>query len=161
MIVGPLSHAWAVGMEGTIIATRDGGEHWRRQPSGVDHALQAVAFADTLHGWAVGLKRGSTGYESVIIGTIDGGRSWSTLRSWSTPSDSDVAPGPYDIACPDRDHVWAVGQSTDGQALASRAWCTRRLRAGSPALLAASRRRAANSAGGPALNLLVHHALGR
>ena len=30
-----------------------------------------------------------------------------------------------------------------------------------PALLAARLRLAANSAGGPALNLLVHHALGR
>ena len=112
-----MPHAWAVGREGTIIATHDGGEHWRRQPSGTDYHLMAVAFADSLHGWAAGLKRVGYGCESVIIGTTDGGRSWSTLRSWSTPSDAHVAPGPYDIACPDCDHVWAVGQSTNGQAL--------------------------------------------
>ena len=106
-----------MGREGTIIATHDSGEHWRRQSSGIDHNLMAVAFADDLHGWAGGLRRSSTGYESVIIGTTDGGRSWSTLRSWSTPSHANVAPGPYGIACLDRDRVWVAGQSIDSRAL--------------------------------------------
>jgi photosystem II stability/assembly factor-like uncharacterized protein len=45
---------WAVGAEGTIIHTRDGGEHWTTERSGTPHPLERVFFSDRNHGWAVG-----------------------------------------------------------------------------------------------------------
>jgi photosystem II stability/assembly factor-like uncharacterized protein len=62
-------HGWAVGSGGLIYATRDGGRHWVRRPSGTRRDLVGVDFVDRLHGWAVG---GPT----VILRTTNGGRSW-------------------------------------------------------------------------------------
>jgi photosystem II stability/assembly factor-like uncharacterized protein len=45
---------WAVGAEGTIIYTNDGGLHWINEPSDTEHPLERVFFADRTHGWAVG-----------------------------------------------------------------------------------------------------------
>jgi photosystem II stability/assembly factor-like uncharacterized protein len=45
---------WAVGGEGTIIHTVDGGVHWTSQPSGTQHPLERVFFTNRNRGWAVG-----------------------------------------------------------------------------------------------------------
>jgi photosystem II stability/assembly factor-like uncharacterized protein len=45
---------WAVGGEGTIIHTTDGGGHWSSERSGTPHQLERVFFTDKAHGWAVG-----------------------------------------------------------------------------------------------------------
>jgi photosystem II stability/assembly factor-like uncharacterized protein len=45
---------WAVGAEGTIIHTVDGGVHWTIQPSGTQHPLERVFFTNRNRGWAVG-----------------------------------------------------------------------------------------------------------
>ncbi|MCO5125676.1 MAG: YCF48-related protein, partial [Rhizobacter sp.] len=46
---------WAVGANGTILATRDGGSSWAAQASGTRASLTSVQFAaDGLRGWAVG-----------------------------------------------------------------------------------------------------------
>jgi photosystem II stability/assembly factor-like uncharacterized protein len=47
---------FAVGESGTIVYTRDAGAHWLASGSmsGVASDLFAIAFADTLHGYAVG-----------------------------------------------------------------------------------------------------------
>jgi photosystem II stability/assembly factor-like uncharacterized protein len=37
---------WAVGQDGTILATRDAGAHWEPQNTGTDKRLSAVHFAD-------------------------------------------------------------------------------------------------------------------
>ena len=61
---------WAVGDQGTILSTRDGGNSWRAQQSGSTNGLYAVTFAsDGLRGWAAG-------GDSTIIGTRDGGGTW-------------------------------------------------------------------------------------
>ena len=60
--------AVAVGGNGLIIISTDG-KSWRQVPSPVDTALVAVAFADDQHGWAVG-------HDAVILGTRDGGVTW-------------------------------------------------------------------------------------
>ena len=70
-------HAWAVGQcsahDAMIIATSDGGAHWRTQyaPTNrpVADELEGVAFVDSRHGWAVG-------HESLVLATDDGGRHW-------------------------------------------------------------------------------------
>ena len=70
---------WAVGGEGVILATADGGRTWRPQASGVGEDLHDVRFFDEAEGWAVG--RGG-----VLLHTRDGGRTWAEARRVSTHS---------------------------------------------------------------------------
>jgi photosystem II stability/assembly factor-like uncharacterized protein len=59
---------WAVGNNGTIVHTGDGGANWAAQPGGTG-TLRGVAFVDASNGWAVG--DGGT-----IVHTSDGGAHW-------------------------------------------------------------------------------------
>ena len=82
---------WAVGVEGTILTTRDGGASWTGQASGTDSHLRAIAMmADGQRGWAVG-DRGT------ILTTRDGGASWTGQASGT------------------RSHLFAVAMMADGQ----------------------------------------------
>ncbi len=63
-------HGWAVGQDGTIIATSDGGETWQKQVSGFELTIRGVDFIDTRTGWAVG-------HLGLILHTTDGGQNWS------------------------------------------------------------------------------------
>lgn len=58
----------AVGGNGVIVRSVDA-KSWRQVKSPVDTALNAVAFADSSRGWAVG-------HDAVILGTSDGGVNW-------------------------------------------------------------------------------------
>jgi photosystem II stability/assembly factor-like uncharacterized protein len=60
---------WAVGDEGAILHTVDGGQTWKKQASGTDRWLFSVAFVNAQRGWAVG----ATG---TILHTKDGGQVW-------------------------------------------------------------------------------------
>jgi photosystem II stability/assembly factor-like uncharacterized protein len=64
---------WAVGANGAIFFTPDGGRSWRPQESGVKSDLYDVKFLDALEGWAVG-------GEGTILHTKDGGRVWTRER---------------------------------------------------------------------------------
>jgi photosystem II stability/assembly factor-like uncharacterized protein len=62
-------HAWAVGTEGTILATEDGGSTWTPQASGTTAELRGILFlADGVHGWVWG--------EDGLLATQDGGKTW-------------------------------------------------------------------------------------
>jgi photosystem II stability/assembly factor-like uncharacterized protein len=64
------STVYAVGSDGLVMKTFDGGSSWYTQAVGVTASkLYAVAFGDTLNGWAAGK-------EGTIIGTSDGGLNW-------------------------------------------------------------------------------------
>lgn len=65
---------WAVGHNGTILATSDGGETWtlQRFDEGADQPLFSVAFLDARRGIAVGLW-------SLILVTADAGATWRTV----------------------------------------------------------------------------------
>lgn len=68
-------HGWAVGWNGTILRTADGGEFWEPAPAeGVHHVLKSVYFRDASEGWAAGVP-------GLILHTTDGGRSWTRLDS--------------------------------------------------------------------------------
>jgi len=54
---------WAVGAEGTIIHTSDGGEHWTSERSNTQHPLERVFFAGKTRGWAVGFGGTVVAYE--------------------------------------------------------------------------------------------------
>ena len=60
---------FAVGQNGTIIKTTDGGDNWSVLLSGMDEDLFSVDFEDAQNGWAVG-------YGGTILHTIDGGINW-------------------------------------------------------------------------------------
>jgi photosystem II stability/assembly factor-like uncharacterized protein len=68
---------WAVGGEGVILATTDGGQTWRPQRSGVGDDLYDVKFFDAAEGWAVG--RGG-----ALLHTRDGGRTWADTKRVTT-----------------------------------------------------------------------------
>ncbi len=62
-------HGWAVGQDGAIIATTDGGETWQAQHSGFQLTIRSVDFQDVQNGWAVG-------HLGLILHTTDGGETW-------------------------------------------------------------------------------------
>lgn len=64
--------AWAIGDDGKIIHTEDGGKTWNLQESEVSESLLGVHFIDRLNGWVVGTKK-------TILKTQDGGRTWQKL----------------------------------------------------------------------------------
>src|SRR5687768_4774386 len=73
------THGWAVGLNGTILHTTDGGENWSPQNPGTSgvHNYFAVRFLDRNLGWAGG------GY--VVSRTTNGGSSWGGLEFTAQP----------------------------------------------------------------------------
>jgi photosystem II stability/assembly factor-like uncharacterized protein len=66
---GSGGQAWAVGKNGIILHTKDGGRNWEKQASGVVEPLSAVSFANNQVGFVVGGG-------GIILATRDGGLSW-------------------------------------------------------------------------------------
>jgi photosystem II stability/assembly factor-like uncharacterized protein len=60
---------WAVGENGTILHTENGGSRWQIESSGTSKDLRSVTFATPRSGWAVGEY-------GVILHTEDAGNSW-------------------------------------------------------------------------------------
>ena len=65
---------WAVGDNGTIVHTNNGGKNWVAQRSMTSALLQGVAFADANDGWAVGNV-------GTILHTSNGGKTWAAQTS--------------------------------------------------------------------------------
>ena len=71
------SEGWAVGDDGVILHSIDGGDTWERQVSGTRASLRAVKFLNPYTGWAVGrTDRPEGGSAGVILHTTDGGLKW-------------------------------------------------------------------------------------
>ena len=62
-------HGWAVGEQGTILATSDGGATWNAQSSGTQLFLGKAKFVSALVGWVAS----SAG---ELLKTADGGATW-------------------------------------------------------------------------------------
>jgi photosystem II stability/assembly factor-like uncharacterized protein len=62
------NHAWAVGHNGTIIHSNNGGNTWSMQSSNINTTLYDVDFADTLHGLIAG--------DSYVLYTYNSGNAW-------------------------------------------------------------------------------------
>lgn len=78
---------WAVGDEGVIWHTIDGGKTWERQPSGTRASLRAVQFLTPYTGFVVGrveLPNGA-GSQGVVLSTADGGATWREMTSTLLP----------------------------------------------------------------------------
>ena len=68
---------WAVGSNGTILKTSDGGLTWSAQTSGTDQDLEVVHFIDENTGWVTG--GGVTAEAAPMLKTTDGGENWEAL----------------------------------------------------------------------------------
>ncbi len=64
----------AVGDRGKILYSDDQGGHWQAARTPEEVLLTAVCFADARNGWAVG-------HDAVVLGTRDGGESWTLQYS--------------------------------------------------------------------------------
>jgi photosystem II stability/assembly factor-like uncharacterized protein len=68
------SNAWAVGTQGGVFRSRDGGITWDRQSVGTQADLNGVVFADGQEGWIFGLL-------GTILHTTNGGATWKPQES--------------------------------------------------------------------------------
>ena len=93
------AHGWAVGDAGTILATTDGGAHWKAQRSGTTLPLSPFPSSTTpMAGqWAT-----TWSWVDVILATTNGGATWTTQSSGATAY-------LYGVAFGDDSHGWAVG----------------------------------------------------
>lgn len=72
------SRVWTAGSPGTkVLASDDGGQTWQAHATGQSLPLNAISFADNLHGWAVGAL-------GTILSTDDGGKTWRRQRAGGT-----------------------------------------------------------------------------
>jgi photosystem II stability/assembly factor-like uncharacterized protein len=88
-------NGWAVGKNGVIIRTSNGGQNWQTQESGTSKNFAAITFTDGQSGWIVG--------ENIILHTQNGGDSWQIQKEgeWTLLS----------VAFRDDRNGLAVGQS--------------------------------------------------
>jgi len=70
------SEGWAVGDDGVIWHSIDGGKTWERQKSGTRASLRGVHFQTPYTGWAVGRVETTSGSVGVMLRTTDGGLHW-------------------------------------------------------------------------------------
>ncbi len=90
-------HGWAVGYNGTILRTSDGGEYWEISTLSPSSYFEGVWFTDTLHGWICGTM-------GSIYHTQDGGDTW-TQQSAPLPGDF------YKICFAGDSTGWIVGDN--------------------------------------------------
>ncbi len=89
--------AWAVGYQGSIWKTTDGGGIWVAQASNTSASLNDVVAVDALTAWAVGEN-------GAIIKTTNGGSTWTVQTSNTTETLTRIAALDASVA-------WAVGTS--------------------------------------------------
>jgi photosystem II stability/assembly factor-like uncharacterized protein len=84
---GSVREGWAVGDEGVVWHTRDGGEAWERQPTAVRASLRSVQFLTPYIGWVAGREELPNGGGSVgvLLYTRDGGLKWQRVTLNALP----------------------------------------------------------------------------
>ncbi len=101
-------NGWAVGQNGKIYKTTDGGSSWEAvyQAPGGSSPLRRIRFADRLHGCAVG---GISGTETKVW-TTDGGVTWNAVMN-SPPTFGSSLHG---LWLNDANNGWCVGGANAG-----------------------------------------------
>jgi photosystem II stability/assembly factor-like uncharacterized protein len=67
---------WAVGINGTILNTTNGGQNWQQQTSGTNEPLASIFFANDTVGWIAG---GSN--NALLLHTTNGGQNWNPVST--------------------------------------------------------------------------------
>lgn len=91
-------NVWAVGDNGVLLYSSDGGFSWGFRDIGVRTDLADIQFVDSEHGWIVGR-------DGIILHTNNGGDQWSIQNSG-------ISIGLRDVYFLDENIGWAVGFST-------------------------------------------------
>src|SRR6516162_11590698 len=78
---------WAVGDEGVVWHTIDGGTSWDRQPTGVRASLRSLHFLNPFTGWIAGREElpHNAGSVGVLLFTRDGGLKWQRVSMNAFP----------------------------------------------------------------------------
>jgi len=77
---------WAVGDDGTILHSIDGGDTWERQSCGVRASLRSIHFLTPYSGWIVGRQETPDGRSvGVVLRTSDGGLHWNLTALNAVP----------------------------------------------------------------------------
>jgi photosystem II stability/assembly factor-like uncharacterized protein len=81
------SEGWAVGDDGVIWHSIDGGANWERQKTGTRASLRSLHFLTPYTGWAVGRSEIASGGGSVgiMLRTTDGGIHWDEVGTNAMP----------------------------------------------------------------------------
>ncbi len=93
---------WAVGDNGTILHTSDGGKVWMAQESGTDKRLDGVSFVNPNQGWILV-------EDGTILHTSDGGENWVVQPTGKEDESSKGGVGCGCICFVDTLKGWAVG----------------------------------------------------
>src|SRR5205807_1604863 len=91
---GDKLHGWAVGADGVILYTNDGGFRWEHQPTRLVNALNGLYVFDRQHAFAVGAR-------GLVVETRNAGDKW------------------LEVATPTKDHLYAITFAADN---AARGW---------------------------------------
>src|SRR5262249_7348572 len=81
------NEGWAVGDDGVVWHSIDGGQMWERQPTGVRASLRSVHFLNPYTGWIAGREELPHGQGSVgvLLFTQDGGLKWERVGTNALP----------------------------------------------------------------------------
>lgn len=101
------SEGWAVGDDGVVWHSIDGGATWERQKTGTRAGLRAVHFQTPYTGWAVGRHDQPGGVSvGVMLKTTDGGLTWEEVGT-------NVMPGLHAVRFFDEKTGFVCGDGTD------------------------------------------------
>src|SRR3979411_1828038 len=76
---------WAVGDEGVILHTIDGGKTWERQATGVRASLRSLHFLNPYTGWVVGREELPGGGTAGVVLSTQDGVAWTRLMPNALP----------------------------------------------------------------------------
>jgi photosystem II stability/assembly factor-like uncharacterized protein len=68
---------WITGDSGLIMHTENGGLEWEIQQTGITHRIVDIFFIDHQKGWAVSQNYLTTPFGTILLGTDNGGQTWS------------------------------------------------------------------------------------
>ena len=89
--------AWAVGEEGDVLATPDGGAHWTRRPFFLHESGTDIDFSDAATGW-LATDAGT------VLRSVDAGKHWKVVKVFSQQVKA--------VAAGDAEHAWVVCNAT-------------------------------------------------
>lgn len=77
---------WAIGFDGKIVFTEDGGRTWIKQNSNTDFDLERIVATTPENVWIIGSNYKSRGSELLLLKTEDSGKNWVKVKQ--SPADS-------------------------------------------------------------------------